>query len=128
MVLVSGVVGQQDFVSKRVKIMKVNPVRSLLLVSTMFAIGMSFQSTESSAHRKYCDLTVKGSGRHSCQCEVLYHHRAPWKVLMHLSSLNACDSPSIGGGGSNPGPKKRRPPPDDCEGGGEDMRYNECPK
>lgn len=106
-----------------------NLVRPALIASAIFAIGLIAQTQESSAHRKYCDLTVKGSGRHSCQCDVLVHHRAKWRVLMRLSAMNACDSPSIGGGGSAPPPKGRKPPPDDCEGGGgEEGRYSECPK
>ena len=39
----------------------------------------NFAST-ASAQQGRCDLTVKGSGRHSCQCETLVNHRADWQI------------------------------------------------
>ena len=61
----------------------------------------NFAST-ASAQQGRCDLTVKGSGRHSCQCETLVNHRADWRTLMRLSAMDVCDSPKSGNGSANP--------------------------
>jgi hypothetical protein len=73
------------------------------LSAASLAIGFAaLMSSGPLAASENCDLTIKGTGRHSCQCDVLVHHRAEWKILMHLSDLNVCDSPTVGGGsGSN---------------------------
>ena len=104
--------------------MRINPVRTALLASAIFAIGMSLQSSESFAKRKYCDLSIKGSGRHSCQCDVLVNHRAPWNVLMFLSKVDACDSPKSGNG-SEP-ILNHKMPPIDCGGEWDKKRMISC--
>jgi hypothetical protein len=65
-----------------------------------------------------CNLKVKGSGLHSCQCEILVNHQASWQELMHLSAMNVCNSPQPGGGNgvSNAPPPPIIPIPTECDG------------
>jgi hypothetical protein len=104
------------------------PSRRLILPLAAVAMVLVAQISASEAgSRNRCDLTLKGKGLHSCQCETLTNHRADWKTLMHLSGMNVCNSPTIGGGtdGSIPVsyslPPVKPPPGDDehCNHDGE---------
>ena len=76
--------------------------RSLILSAATLAIGFAAQmSTAQAGSSNDCNLNVKTTGLHSCQCEVLMNHQAEWKVLMRLSSMDVCNSPNTGNGNAD---------------------------
>jgi hypothetical protein len=101
-------------------------LKSIILSTAVLTIGFATEAQQANA--KSCDLTVKGSGRHGCQCEILFHRKADWHTLMRLSAMNVCDSPPLGGGGAAPTlvPIIPLPVDDDCSSDFSDSI--ECPR